>query len=106
MYLKTGVRLWDLKPQVIVGSLVCEEMWKTLADAPFYWTSCNDGVHSTRSRHNLGMAIDIRTNTMARNKLDTYVAMVKSQLDDDFDIVLEDRDLPNEHLHVEYDPWK
>lgn len=107
MQLKSGVGLTALQPQMIVAVLVIKEIWEEIAQSePLVITSCNDGTHSYKSRHHIGMAMDFRTKTLGRHLVGEFVNKIKAQLDKDFDIVLEDLNGPNEHLHVEYDPTR
>jgi len=69
-------------------------------------TSGNDGVHgenSLHSRDGLCRALDYRTKDYRSDKL-TLRDRIKSDLGDEFDVVLEHLGEDNEHIHVEYDP--
>lgn len=67
-------------------------------------TSGNDGVHMRGSKHYEDAALDIRTKNLSKTDKHLLKDTIKSRLGRDFDLVLEDEDGPNEHLHVEYDP--
>lgn len=98
MRLKSGVKLTDLQPQVILAVLAVEEVMGFCTV-----TSANDSKHSASSWHYKGRALDFRTKDYAGDKLKA-VADIKERLGPDFDVVLEAEGEPNEHLHVEYDP--
>lgn len=68
-------------------------------------TSGVDGVHSPSSLHGKGLALDIRTKHV--DKVATRVAIhseIRYLLGPVFDVILEDREGLNEHIHIEYDP--
>ena len=67
-------------------------------------TSANDSTHSKRSLHYRGLALDFRTHNVPRDKVTGLVLAVKNALGSEFDVLLEDFKLPNEHLHIEHDP--
>lgn len=72
-------------------------------------TSANDGIHGRGSLHFSGNALDFRTKHVERDDLDILVATVKGALgeneaNNEYDVILEFRDQPNEHLHVEFQP--
>ena len=67
-------------------------------------TSGNDGVHMRGSKHYTDEALDFRTKNLSmidKYRLTTTLAI---RLGKGYDLVLEDKDGPNEHLHVEWDP--
>ena len=67
-------------------------------------TSANDSKHMTRSKHYSDMALDFRTKTIPRDKLDAFLTRVKFKLNipaSGYFAQLEYRDKPNEHLHVQ-----
>jgi len=66
-------------------------------------TSANDSTHSTLSLHYKGMALDFRTHDYPGNK-QALLTKIKTNLGQDFDVVLEALGEPNEHLHLELDP--
>jgi hypothetical protein len=68
-------------------------------------TSALDGVHKRNSAHYAGLAVDLRTkNFPGKVEKFEFVDRVKARLGDRYDVILEDLDGPNEHLHVELDP--
>ncbi len=68
-------------------------------------TSGNDKVHMQSSLHYRDLALDFRTHDLpSPAKKQEFAKVVKRRLGRDYDVILEDMGLPNEHLHVEYDP--
>ena len=107
MRLKSNVRLSGLVPQMVLAAIVVEGVMRGYG-VECVITSANDSTHGTGSLHhrdNLCRALDFRTHFAALNGLeDSLRATVKDALGCDFDVVLEDKDGPEEHLHIEYDP--
>lgn len=66
-------------------------------------TSGNDSKHKDGSKHFTDEALDFRTKHLDGNKKFRLADAVKKRLGEDYDVILEDVDGPNEHLHVEYD---
>lgn len=99
MKLKSGVRLADLSPQMVLAALIVDQ----LCGGQSMITSANDSKHRDASLHYKGRALDFRTHDYAGDK-HLLRDNVKEQLGADFDIVLEAEGTDNEHLHVEYDP--
>ena len=67
-------------------------------------TSATDGVHKRDSLHKRGLAIDFRTKHVPRNKMQKIHGAIKQHLSPQYDVLWEDVNGVNEHLHVEYDP--
>lgn len=61
-------------------------------------TSITDGDHKAGSLHHTGRAIDLR-NPADTSHLGPIVAMLRSRLGNDYDVVPE-----GDHIHVEHDP--
>jgi len=67
-------------------------------------TSAIDGSHKMGSLHYRGRALDFRTKNLPEFEKDKLVSELKSRLTADFDVLLENRNEDNEHLHIEFDP--
>ena len=67
-------------------------------------TSGNDSTHMPGSAHYKDEALDFRTKHLTPESKHALVTQVKARLGSSFDIILEDENGPNEHLHCEYDP--
>lgn len=71
-----------------------------------------EGVHKTNSKHYSGNALDFRTKHLSSyaspparvDMLQAIARKLKTSLGPDYDVVLENINELNEHLHVEYDP--
>lgn len=102
MRLKPGVKLKDLTPQMALAALVVFSLYDKRG-AECVITSANDSRHSTNSLHYKGNALDFRTKNYAGDK-----TWLREEIADclglEFDVVLEDIDGDNQHLHIEYDP--
>lgn len=67
-------------------------------------TSSMDGEHMQNSKHYEGLAEDYRTHDLPKNLKYGMFNEVRNILGSDYDVLFEYENLPNEHLHVEYDP--
>lgn len=67
-------------------------------------TSGNDGKHMLNSKHYTDEALDFRTHHLEPSMKEQLEREVKLRLGSDYDVILEDLNGPNEHMHVEYDP--
>lgn len=104
---KYGVGLQGLVPQMVFASIIVDQVYGKLGVHECVVTSGNDGKHgpnSLHSRDGLCRACDYRTKIITRDILGAIVSEVRVRLGQNFDVVLENLDEENEHLHVEYDP--
>lgn len=108
--LKSSVQLINLQPEMIIAVLVFMGLVQDITNVVTI-TSANDGKHKDTSRHYSGNALDFRTrdmfNTLSDSQRMYELSMLRSQLTSSlpgFDIVLESINLPNEHIHIEWDP--
>jgi len=97
-----------LKPTVVVPKVViiaCAVINAANAlDLPdMLVTSGNDSAHMAGSRHYRDQALDFRTHHLTNPQKLALVDEVIRRLGDAYDVILENIDEPNEHLHVEYD---
>ena len=102
MKLKTGVKLKDLSPQMVLGANIIDRVYMEHSHNPTV-TSCNDGKHSETSLHYSGNALDWRTKDFYGDK-QALVYAIKDALGSNFDVVLEALGTDNEHIHTEYQP--
>ena len=113
MRLKNDVRLTDVTPQVAIGLQVCDSIYDSTAefctftgddkwDFTMVVTSINDGRHGKTSWHYRGRAWDLRVHNIS-NPMEVYEA-IKTDLGEDFDVLLEGLGTDNAHIHCEYDP--
>lgn len=101
MLLKAGVRLTNLQPQMVLAAVIIHGIYAR-SGVECVITSANDSKHSDKSLHYKGCALDFRTKNYQYNK-EALCQEIKAALGPDFDVVLEDKDGPNQHLHVEWD---
>lgn len=112
MRFKIGVKMpVDLDPRMFVAFEAIERAWLNVAvlddslpEEPTI-TSWADSTHGPNSWHKRrGRAVDVRTKTLPRAKVPGFVLEMRERLTLlGFDVVLEDFNGPNEHLHVELD---
>lgn len=95
IYLKKGVRLHGIRPEVVCALVIAHEIYAEL-DHDLVVTSVIDGKHMRASIHYTGGAIDFRT---PEGRGETLRQRIAEALGDDFDVVLEDT-----HIHVEWQP--
>jgi hypothetical protein len=105
--LKAGVSLKDLQPQIVLAMLIVNELL-VAKGIKFIITSCNDSTHMKGSLHYKGLAFDTRTHDITLLNRGGYLTSLRDEikvvLGDEFDVILEDLQGPNEHMHVEFDP--
>lgn len=101
--LKSTVKLRGITPEMAIGHTFVMDTYNRLGYTCLI-TSANDSQHGRASLHFVGNALDYRTKHVARDELDILATTVKSALGAEFDVVLEKRGQPLEHLHVEYQP--
>ncbi len=104
----TSVSLKALSTPMLAGWMLVDKAYSMLGYDCIV-TSANDGKHGWGSLHYSGNALDFRTHHIPRDELDLLVKAVRRAVVDDdpsneFDVILEQRDKPNEHLHVEFQP--
>ena len=98
-----GVRFWQTPPEVLEALAKATAIYGAF-NLPLVVTSMNDSKHRIGSLHYVGRAFDCRSKTVPRDKLDNLIGQLRRALGPRFDVILEDRDGPNEHAHIELDP--
>jgi hypothetical protein len=105
MRTKPGVGIRKLAPQIVFAQGVVERVCLNhfgLGYEPTL-TSINDSHQS--GLHPKGFAFDVRTKDMLREDAAIIFVEVHKRLEAlGFDVLWEDRDGPNQHFHIEYDP--
>lgn len=101
--IKEGVRFRKLIPE-IYGILPVIDMVFETHGVEAVITSANDSTHMQGSLHYIDRALDLRSNHLQPGEEPQVVDELKTSLGLDYDIILEDRDTMNEHIHLEYDP--
>lgn len=98
MRIKKGVDVFGLKPEMVIVSLVVNDVCH-MHGVECCLTSVRDGSpkRSPKSLHRFGFASDYSIQGV-KNK-PVFAEDIRSRLPDDYDVVLE-----SDHVHVEYDP--
>lgn len=99
MEFKEGVKVFGLRPELVIAMLTCKAVVKELTVAPFVITSVTEGKHSLTSLHYTGAAFDFRTKQMTDKIQEKVRDECRRRLTDEFDVVLE-----KTHMHVEFQP--
>jgi hypothetical protein len=97
---KGGVKL---QPEILLAIMIADGVYASCGVRDLMITSLLDGVHSTNSLHYKGLAVDLRTKGtgLAQRLFDGVRKALPSTL---YDVILENKDQENEHIHIEYDP--
>ena len=96
-HIKEGVLAGTPKLELIDGLLTCAEVYYDLGYV-LVITSLADGTHMKGSLHYEGLAADLRTSMVPRERLPSLVAALRRKLPRYWDVILE-----KDHIHVEYD---
>ena len=104
MKLKPGVQVGGLQPVMMIALLAAHKAITMECSAELLITSAGDGRHSSRSKHYLGLAIDLRSKHLHPDEKEQVLAELRQALGDQFDVLLEGQGTPNEHFHIEFDP--
>ncbi len=67
-------------------------------------TSGNDSIHMQGSKHYSDEALDFRTHQLPTAQKHAWKDEIARRLGKGYDLLLEDENGSNEHLHVEWDP--
>jgi hypothetical protein len=101
--LKEGVNLDGVHPMIFYAIFKAGQIWERHRE-DLVLTSVNDGVHPGGVRpsfHPRGLAFDGRTHNLEAPMI--ACEELAAALGPDFDVLLESRGSPNEHVHVQYD---
>ncbi len=98
MKCKPGVRLFGLRPEMVVAILAAKTVYDN-HNHEFVITSAVDSRHSPTSLHYVGAAIDIRTRHIPAHARQGVSAEIAIALSHEFDVVLE-----RDHIHIEFQP--
>lgn len=99
MRFKTGVKIKDVKAEMLFAAMVADEIWREFGQPEGVTiTSVTDGKHSKNSLHYEGLAIDLRTRYFNGAQKKRITELLRQRLTDEFDVVLE-----RTHIHVEHD---
>lgn len=96
-HVKEGVVVGNPRLELIDGLITCAEVYYDLGYT-LVITSMYDGAHMPGSFHYEGLAADLRTSMVPKERLPSLVAALRRKLPRYWDVVLE-----KDHIHVEYD---
>lgn len=99
MRFKEGVHPHGIEPELVLGLMVAESVWRDLKLPDLVVTSLLDGAHSSTSLHYAGAAADLRTNNMTKEQVGAAGSELKARLGLHFDVIIE-----SDHIHLEYQP--
>ncbi|MCA9340424.1 MAG: hypothetical protein KDA17_05910 [Candidatus Saccharibacteria bacterium] len=98
MKLKPGVNPLRMRPEIVLAVIVANEVY-ALHGRGLVVTSICDGVHSARSYHYAGLAIDCRTRYFdSAEQINDVAEEIRARLGEFYDVVIE-----SDHLHIEFD---
>jgi hypothetical protein len=98
MEIKAGVIINGLSINMRPALIQADKIWRE-AGQELIITAGLDGVHSARSLHYYGLALDFRTRYFDTATRSQVLKELTIALGSDFDVILH-----STHLHVEYDP--
>lgn len=102
MEFKPGVSLKGLTPQILLGLIEAEKVYKNRL-LTMTVTSMNDSKHKEGSLHYRGLAADLRTK--GTGSATSLFGDLKNKLQPmGFDVILEFLGQEQEHIHIEHDP--
>ncbi len=97
MQIKDGVDINGLKPELVMGFIIADGIYKDLGKE-LVITAVVDGKHKTGSFHYVGLAGDLRTRFFADNG-EEAARRLRESLGKQWDVVLEEN-----HIHMEFNP--
>lgn len=108
--LKAGVRIFGIRPEVVLAVSVAEGIWLKAGTDTLVITAGIEGTHADGtggtcpSGHYDGRAVDVRTKNLLAGQAPNVVKMLAVALGPDFFILHEDIGGANEHCHIEFRP--
>lgn len=98
MTFKDTVKINGIKPECILGLIICENVYKEYGQ-DMVITSITDSKHTWGSLHYAGFAFDLRSREFMIDDLERIRSKLDNALTYEFDVVLE-----RDHFHVEFQP--
>jgi hypothetical protein len=100
---KATVRFAVITPALLYMLATVERLSRTVFGLPaegLVITSGSDSTHMAGSKHSIGEAIDLRSQTLGALK-PAVVAALRTELGPQFTVLLEHAGQPNEHVHIQ-----
>ena len=104
--MKSGVKLAELTPQVVLALVIADELWRDRG-SDLRITSANDGIHPGGLRpsfHPKGQAVDLGIKDIPEGNRMALITALADRLGAEFDVLWEHRGTDNEHIHLQWDP--
>jgi phospholipase C len=98
MILKPGVKIANLKPQLLIAIIIADNVYSAHKQE-LVITSVDDSKHGSTTLHGSGNAFDCRTSYFTKAEQMTVHSEIKNKCGDNFDVILE-----LDHIHIEHDP--
>jgi hypothetical protein len=96
---KAGVVFWQMVPEIENALPKIDDVHFKTVDRRAIITSARDGIHSAKSLHYQGRAIDVRSNDLTADQRARLCNELRRALGAGFDVVNEP-----DHIHIEWDP--
>lgn len=106
LFFKPGVVIRLLSQPILLALIVADEVYDDYGYHCVITSMC-DGTHRPGSLHYIGHAVDLRTRHIDGVEIKRQIAArIRERLMPlhDFDVLLEDEQGANEHIHLEYQP--
>lgn len=101
--LKDNVCITNLQPLMCYALIVAARcFWRRGYDIVV--TSGRDGKHRADSLHPEGLAVDLRSKNVKDDEKIDLLHEIQDELGLDYDCLIEDIGMANEHFHLEWDP--
>jgi len=98
MKLKKDVRVFGIRPEVVLALQIAETVWLEHGEE-LVITSATDSQHSNTSRHYLGCAADLRTNYFLADQVEKVAKELRDALGEDFYVLVH-----KTHIHLSFKP--
>lgn len=99
MIIKKGASIKGLRPEVLVGLMIADQIYNEIGNQELVVTEGTGGKHGRGSLHYVGLAVDLRTRYFDVLTLQAVERHLKAKLNEEFDVVVEET-----HIHLEFQP--
>jgi len=87
-----------IRPELVLALFIADQVYSDNGKN-LVITSLNDSQHSKTSLHYSGAAADLRINYFNKSESMKVVRDLRTRLNDDYDVILEE-----DHIHLEFQP--